>query len=434
MFDIDGLDDEGLTDDAVADALKRVEGAFKGLPESGRVYQYVRVRRGFEIPVEKVCENPEVQQALDDRMAFLEQNADFRRIELFWALTVEPANTNSFASKAISPEQYGRQTALLISQVERAAEIFIAQLTDTLGVRLFSKDEVASFFAYLLNLEPWALKIELASAERVDQQIVRSSIEWHNDHLRIGKQHVQLFSLLDSPAASRANLFGSLQSINADAIFCATWAPRSRPEVQKRIDQIEGFSGIFRHKVLALAANLKNPENLEKSVGAKSAERGTDKLAEVLSSIDNDGHEFGLYSLIGLLHSRDRQEVLDAMPAVHRVFVDAQAPATEETQGSLSAYYAMFPGNSVGDSASNFNVRQFWLRADHNARLALTFAPSLGSMHSDDLGREYLSVYETRTKTPYFLDPYVDGLRTTLILGAPRSGKSVNGNHIILSE
>jgi type IV secretion system protein VirB4 len=32
------------------------------------------------------------------------------------------------------------------------------------------------------------------------------------------------------------------------------------------------------------------------------------------------------------------------------------------------------------------------------------------------------------------LDPYVDGLRTTLILGAPRSGKSVNGNHIILSE
>ena len=47
---------------------------------------------------------------------------------------------------------------------------------------------------------------------------------------------------------------------------------------------------------------------------------------------------------------------------------------------------------------------------------------------------EYLTVYETRTKTPYFLDPYTEGMRTTLIVGAPRSGKSVNGNNIILHE
>jgi type IV secretion system protein VirB4 len=122
------------------------------------------------------------------------------------------------------------------------------------------------------------------------------------------------------------------------------------------------------------------------------------------------------------------------MPAVSKALIDMQAPSTEETRGSLSAYYAMFPGNSTGDSASNFNVRQFWLRADHNARLALVFAPSTGRIHSDDLDDEYLSVYETRTKTPFFLDPYEGGLRTMLILGAPRSGKSVNGDHIILSE
>ncbi|HJT69790.1 MAG TPA: hypothetical protein VJ731_06295 [Terriglobales bacterium] len=434
MLAISGIDEEGLTDEAVDEVLRRVEGAFKSLPENGRVYQYVRIRKGIEIPRRKNYPNPQVQKAIDERVAFLERVAEFRRIELFWTITVEPEGNRSFGSKALSPNEYGRRTAKLISRVERTAENIVAHVTDTLNARLLAKDDVAAFFSYLLNLEPWALATKLSSPERVDEQIVRSSIEWNADDLRVGRQYVQLFSLLDSPAAARGNLFGSLQGISANMILCSCWIPRGRAAVQKRIGQVEGFSGIFRHTVVALAANLRNLENLEKSAGSKAAEKNTDKLADILSSIDNDGHEFGHYSLIGLIHSRDRQQVLDAMPAVSKALVEIQAPSTEETQGSLSAYYAMFPGNASGDSASNFNVRQFWLRADHNARLALTFAPLTGRIHSDDLGDEYLSVYETRTKTPFFLDPYEGGLRTTLILGAPRSGKSVNGNHIILNE
>ena len=117
--------------------------------------------------------------------------------------------------------------------------------------------------------------------------------------------------------------------------------------------------------------------------------------------------------------------------SIHRALVEAQAPYVEETLGNLAAYYAMLPGNSSGDAASNFNVRQFWLRDDHHANLALVFAPYTGNTYSADLEDEYLNVYETRTGTPFFLDPYVDGMRTTLILGAPRTGKSVNGNQII---
>jgi type IV secretion system protein VirB4 len=434
MLAISGIDEEGLTDDAVGEVIKRIEGAFKSLPEDGRVYQYVRVRKGFEIPRRNDYGNPQVEKAIDERIAFLERVAEFRRIELFWTITVEPEANRSFGSKALSPGQYGRRTAKLISQVERTADDIVTQISDILYARLLAKDDVAAFFSYLLNLEPWALATKLSSPERVDEQIVCSSIEWNADDLRVGRQHAQLFSLLDSPVAARANLLGSLQSISANMILCSCWVPRERAAVQKRIGQVEGFSGIFRHTVVALAANLRNLENLEKSAGSKAAEKNTDKLADILSSIDNDGHEFGHYSLIGLIHSRDRQQVLDAMPAVSKALVDIQAPSTEETQGSLSAYYAMFPGNSTGDSASNFNVRQFWLRADHNARLALAFAPSTGRIRSDDLGDEYLSVYETRTRTPFFLDPYEGGLRTTLILGAPRSGKSVNGNHIILNE
>ena len=48
--------------------------------------------------------------------------------------------------------------------------------------------------------------------------------------------------------------------------------------------------------------------------------------------------------------------------------------------------------------------------------------------HSEDLDAEYLNVFETRTRTPFFQDVYVDGVRVMLILGPTGSGKSVNGN------
>ena len=434
MFAVNGIDDEGLTDDAVAEVLRRIEGALKSLPESGRVYQYVRVRKGFEIPRRKNYPNPHVENAICERVAFLERTADFRRIELFWAFTIEPEANRAFGSKALSPNQYAQETAKLISQVEQTAEGFVAHLADTLDVRVLAKDDVASFFSYVLNLEPWALATKIISQERVDEQIVRSSIEWHDNHLRVGRQHVQLFSLLDSPAASRANLFGALQSIDANLIFCSCWAPRRRAAVQKRVGQVEGFSGIFRHTIVALAANLRNLENLDKSAGSKAAEKNTDKLADILGSIDNDGYEFGQYSLIGLIHSRDSQEVLDAMAAVSKTLIDVQAPSTEETQGSLSAYYAMFPATrpetqppTLTSGSSGFvpTTMPGWLwlsrhRSEGSAQMIWIMNTS--------------SAYETRTKTPFFLDPYEGGLRTMLILGAPRSGKSVNGNHIILSE
>ncbi|MFL6446127.1 MAG: VirB4 family type IV secretion system protein [Bryobacteraceae bacterium] len=434
MFALDGIDDEGLTDEIVEDAMRRVQGALKSLPEHGRLYQYARIRKGFDIPRREHYSNPRVETVITDRIEFLNETANFRRIELFWVVTVEPPKKNGFGSKAFSPQQFGRQTSRSVAQTERTAEMLTVQLEDLLGLRLLRQDEAVSFWAYLLNLEPWALGTKLASRERVDTQLVRSSIQWTDEHLRIGKQYAQFFSLLDNPGGSRPNLFGALQSIDANIILCSQWIPRTRNDVQKRISQLEGFAGVFRHRLLAVAANMRSPQNLEKSVRAKAADKGSDKLADVLNSIDNEGHDFGEYSFFGLVHSRDQQEVLEAMPLVIKALVDIQAPATEETQGSLSAYYAMLPGNSSGDAASNFNVRLSWLRDDHNARMAMVFAPSIGSTRSDDLDHEYLTVYETRTKTPYFLDPYTEGMRTTLVVGAPRSGKSVNGNNIILHE
>ena len=62
------------------------------------------------------------------------------------------------------------------------------------------------------------------------------------------------------------------------------------------------------------------------------------------------------------------------------------------------------------------------------------FAPHIGHPHSDDLDSEYLNIFETRTRTPFFQDVYVDGVRVMLIIGPTGSGKSVHGNAAIALE
>jgi type IV secretion system protein VirB4 len=110
------------------------------------------------------------------------------------------------------------------------------------------------------------------------------------------------------------------------------------------------------------------------------------------------------------------------------LFVDARAPIIEETYGNLSAFYAMFPGNR------QFNVYPLWLREDHHARLSSVFAPHLGHPHSEDLDAEYLNIFETRTRTPYFQDAYVNGVRVQLIIGPTGTGKSVHANQMLSLE
>ncbi len=129
-----------------------------------------------------------------------------------------------------------------------------------------------------------------------------------------------------------------------------------------------------------------------------------------------------------MLAAKSREQLHDTIPSVHRLFVDARAQVMEESLGNLSAFYTMFPGNG------KFDVFPLWLSEDHNARLASVYAPSIGHPHSEDLDNEYLNVFETRTQTPFFQDPFVAGVKVAMMLGPTGSGKSVHQNQHIAME
>ncbi|ADW71390.1 VirB4 family type IV secretion system protein [Granulicella tundricola] len=423
LFSLTGKDEESLTDQEIEATVRDIEGATRGLPEGFCLHQYVRVRSGLDIPRQDGYESPITEGFVADRVGFLNRTAKFRRIDLHWCLTVEPATSNPLSRK---PSDHAEDTSQMLASLQKAAITLESHLSSSLGLKIVRKEEAFRFFSYLFNLEEWAGLDHLRADTGVDRQIVKSPVSWHKDHLRVGKRYVQLFSLQTSPEASRPCLFADLMKLDCDTILCSTWRPRSHTAVRKEIDQQEKFISFFKVGVLSRVMSGRDSASLDSTAGAKAASLSVDDLSGVIRELDKKSQ--GIYSL-SLLCAADSAEQLQAVtPSVHRIFVEARAQVVAETLGNLSAFYAMFPGNR------KFQVFETWLGENHHARLSNAFAPHTGHPYSEDLDAEYLNIFETRSGTPYYQDVYVNGVRVMLILGPTGTGKSVHGNQAVSHE
>jgi len=404
LFSLTGIDEEGLTDQELEAQMRSIEGALRGLPEGACLYQYTRVMSGFNLPKKAQYGNPVTQVFVDDRLSFLDKSASFRRIDLHWCLTLEPPKAAAFTRK---PKEQYADTTRMLADLEKTATLLEGHLGGAFGLKLLEKNDVFQFFSYLFNLEEWAAAYTLTADDGVDRQIVQNPVAWHSDHLTIGRRFVQMFSLKTTPEASRPCLFSGLMALDCDSVLCTTWRPKSATAARSEIDAQEKFISFFKVGVLTRVMSGHDIASLETGAGARAANIQVDDLSDVIRSLDKKAQ--GEFSLRLLVTARSLNELRGIAPAVHRVFVDARAQVMEETLGNLSAFYAMFPGNG------KFNVFPMWLAEDHHARLSSVFAPNLGHPHSEDLDNEYLNIFETRTRTPFFQDVYVDGVRVDRI-------------------
>jgi type IV secretion system protein VirB4 len=423
LFSLVGIDEESRTDDNLDVRVRGVEASLRGLPLGACLYQYTRVMTGFSLPRREEYADPITESFAGDRIEFLNQTARFRRIDLHWCLTIEPDMSNPLTRK---PKEQRGTTDRQLFELEKAAAILESHMSDSIGLKLVRKEQVFQFFSYLFNLEEWASDVHLRSDVGVDRQLVKAPVEWHSDHLRIGRRYVQMFPLTNTPEISRPCLFTNLMELDCDSILCSVWRPQSDSATRKEVTSQEKFLEFFKLSPFQRLMSGKNTAPLEATATAKAIAGNVDNLTEVVSSLDKLGQ--GDYALRLLLSASSAADLRAAIPSVHRLFVDARAPIMEETYGNLSAFYAMFPGNR------QFNVYPLWLREDHHARLSSIFAPHLGHLHSDDLDAEYLNIFETRTRTPYFQDAYVNGVRVELIIGPTGSGKSVHACQMLSLE
>jgi type IV secretion system protein VirB4 len=423
LFSLSGVDEEGITDQELEVKIRAVEGGLRGLPEGSCLYQYMRVTSGFTIPRQSEYADPITQSFVEDRLAFLDKTAKFRRIDLHWCLTFEPKLINPLAAK---PKDQANENARLLADLQKAASIIETHLNVHIGLTLLEKEQAFQFFCELFNLEEWAGATRLMADTGVDQQIVSCAVSWQPDHLRVGRRFVQMFTMTNTPLTSQPCLFSSLANLSCDSVLCTTWRPKSSASVRKEIGAQEKWLDFFKVGIFQRIMAGRNFASLDTGAGAKAASEGVDDLGLVVAELNKKAQ--GEYTVRLLVSARSAEELQNSSPLVHRIFVDAQAAVVEETLGNLSAFYAVFPGNN------KFSVYPLWLGEDHHARLSPVFAPHIGHPQSDDLDGEYLNVFETRQGTPFFQDVYVNGVRVMLIIGPPGTGKSVHTNQMLALE
>ena len=427
MFAVSGVDDESLTEEALHVISRRLVAAFKKLEPSVTVYQYLVKKRGCSIQHKQEYATPAITSIIHERVRMLEEKADLGQIEIYFTILASTGKTGRQL-----PSQVQRANAQARRILESSLTSLEAQLADVCEVRRLLKRDIFSFYRHVLNLEPSVgCAVRLKRNDAVDYQLVNSHLAWNADHLRIGSRFVQMWSMKELPSSSAPNLWGELLRLDVDMVLCSEWQKRTTADTRKEHGNVRKFlSGIkglsFSKATAAMAADQ---GTAAKILGPdKSGESLISKLDDVLVAVEANGGYFGQFSLIGMLHASTREEAAALMPRIHRIFGEQEASVIEETQGALSAYYSLFPGNS------KFNVRRQWIEGSAYADLAFVYAPNTGHESSESLRDEYLAVYETRDGSPYFFDPFYQGVRGMLIVGPPRAGKSMEGNFLVANE
>lgn len=428
-FHIRGIDPECVSDAELANISSRVVQALRLLPEECSLYQILIKRRGCQLPPSRYADsaNEVVAETQRKRRAYLAVRP-LGTVELYWTISIHPRK----AQKQRRPGEHAAITDHQLRRLVNTLTVVSQNLSDLVGMEQLDCHGIARLYGYLANLEPALVRQRLASRDHIGHQLARSSVRWHPEGLELGRRHARLFSLIQRPNATGPNLFGELIRLDADLVLVLESQRQGTVATRKCVGSHQSFKDLFRHSLLSILAHAKGGKEIAKSANTVAADKAVDDLGGVVDDIENRGLTYTQTSLIGMLHSRDQNELDHQMAQVHRVFSQSEAAVLEEGLGSLSAYYSLFP--AAARHGQSFNVRRFWLREDHLANLSLVYAPYLGSPESEALEDEALAIFETRDHTPFYFDSYSNGLRGLLVIGAPRRGKSFLINFLVDME
>jgi type IV secretion system protein VirB4 len=217
-----GVDHECLDAEQLDHVARRVEGALRAFDEGFRVYQYQLKRRCPEIP-HATPTNPVVRAAVTSRVDYL-QAQELYSVEIYWVVAYEGWGSQAsfrrrvgeFLAEPLASVHAAfandHRIGVLTKGLDRArerlnhrVERLVVELRDVIGLELLDKRAAFHFLHQLLNYAPYKnAAAQLRYDQFVDFQLCGSALECHRDHLRLDNYFVQVLTLKDAPAKTRA--------------------------------------------------------------------------------------------------------------------------------------------------------------------------------------------------------------------------------------
>ena len=414
--------------------VRRFGSAMRVFDERYRIYQYLIKRDYGQIPHEDP-DHPVVRQAIADRINDLERKGLYR-LEIFYAIVHEglrPAGNLLNRLRAWIADPVGalrsallteRKITLLEEDLDRArhelghkVQNFAAQLRDFVALTELNKKDAFRFVRGLLNYAPHKAEIPgLAFNQYVDFQACGSVLECHRDHLRLDDDFVQVLTLKEPPAQTHAHLLKGLQDLPAQFVAVSEWK-RAGHHAMRRL--IQSKRRHFYNSKASLMNYLGSTDAKPQDMLIDDSALGlVNELGASLEEIEVKGGFLGEFSLSIVLYDQDHLRLRRSVAECLKVSAAIDAQLTEERYNLLNAYLATLPGNHA------FNLRKMWITNANYADFAFLFAPDTGELRNTHLGTEYLAIFETNHRTPYFFNLHHSDIAHTFMLGATGSGKS----------
>jgi len=442
VYRLGGSDYECLEQIQRRDIVHRFEAALRLLDDSCRVYQYLCKRRIGPV-VAAPCRQRLVHEAIQRRAEYLNtRRVELYEIDLYLVLVYEglgrhhPTSTQlrgllreprralrEWLSSTTVLKVLERDLDRAVAQLYHTAAAFEVQLADHVRPTRLHKADAFRFFRRLVNYVPaHAEGAGLQYDTHVDYFVGDSAVECHRTHLDLGDIRVKVLTMKEPPAATFAHVLEDLYTVPGECIACLEWQripnDRMRRDLQTRRRH-------FFNKRVSLVNYVAPDTRPEDMLVDESASATVKQLGDALSELEVNGHFFGECSFTLVLYDAEPRTVERATAEAIKVMAAHDGTLVEETYNLLNAWLSIVPGNSA------HHLRRLALLETNYADLSFLFTLDRGCSTSAHLGREALTIFETRHQTPYFFNLHVEDVGHTLVLGATGSGKSFLLNFLV---
>lgn len=446
VLKVQGRDYECLDAFELDHITRRFEGALRSFDPAFRVYQYLIKRDSARIPHQSGYDNPVVREAIFSRIEYLEGKAqELYTLDVYFVVLYEPSRytldlSQKLALLAKQPAtalsslfSHDRSILLIEDLIDRGHQrlvnkvnSFVIQLQDDVPVRIAPKAEAFTFFRRLLNFsQDKADSIRLQHNTFLDYFVCDSQIECHRGYLRLDDYFVKVLTLKDPPAKTSPNMLRDLQELPSQCVIVSEFKREDNYRMRKLIQNKRRH--FFNSKTSILSyINLNNqPQTPDQMLTDDSASAMVSELGSCLTEMELKSNYFGQFSFTVVLYDRDKQRLEKSVAEAFKVFASKDATLFEERYNLLNAFVAALPANS------RYNLRYLYILNNNYADLSFLFAPQAGEPWNEHLNAEYLAVFETTQKTPYFLNLHYQDVPHTLMLGMTGSGKSFTNNFLL---
>jgi type IV secretion/conjugal transfer VirB4 family ATPase len=448
VISLDGVDYECLERNTIENLTRRLAAAFRIFDEKCRVYQYLFKRNRENIPF-NTYENPVVNAAIENRIAYLAAKADslysfhIYYVVLYEGFRYKTSILKSLAKLSSEPREAlgelraflstDNQVVLIDGEIERGCaalrskvQSFLLQIGDFVEAKILRKEDAFRVLKQILNFSP--LKIETARLKHdtfLDYYLSESHIECHRGFLRVDDFYLKVLTLKEPSAQSFPLVFKRLLEVEANYFISTEWKKQDQAKSRRFIHSRRRHFHNTKRSLASYVTASDQPERVDDILVDESKEVQIHDLGEALKELEIKGNYFGHFSLTIVIFDKDLKKVDGACAEFYKAFTVQEAQLYEEKYNLFNAYLATVPGNYA------FNLRSMLILNTNYADYSFLFTLDAGHRVNSHLKQEYLAVLETNHRTPYYLNLHCKDTAHTVILGRTGAGKSFLLNFLI---